>query len=86
MADPEWGRSRNAPLGDGAEESGRREQLPAHLRTALGEQASGSINAAGQQLTQKNLQIQPTIKVRPGFTVNVLVSKDIGMTQFVAPR
>jgi type IV secretory pathway VirB10-like protein len=39
--------------------------------------AAGSINSAGQQLTQKNLQIQPTIKVRPGFTVNVLVSKDI---------
>ena len=39
--------------------------------------AAGTINAAGQQLTQKNLQIQPTIKVRPGFTVNVLVSKDI---------
>jgi type IV secretion system protein VirB10 len=39
--------------------------------------AAGSINSAGQQLTQKNLQIQPTIEVRPGFTVNVLVSKDI---------
>jgi type IV secretion system protein VirB10 len=38
---------------------------------------TGSLNSAGQQLTQKNLQIQPTIKVRPGFTVNVLVSKDI---------
>jgi type IV secretion system protein VirB10 len=39
--------------------------------------AAASINSAGQQITQKNLQIQPTIKVRPGFTVNVLVSKDI---------
>ena len=37
----------------------------------------GTINQAGQQITQKNLQIQPTIKVRPGFTVNVLVTKDI---------
>jgi type IV secretion system protein VirB10 len=39
--------------------------------------AAGQINQAGQQLTQKNLQIQPTIAVRPGFSVNVLVSKDI---------
>jgi type IV secretory pathway VirB10-like protein len=39
--------------------------------------AAGQINQAGQQLTQKNLQIQPTITVRPGFSVNVLVSKDI---------
>jgi type IV secretion system protein VirB10 len=39
--------------------------------------AASSLNQAGQQLTQKNLQIQPTITVRPGFSVNVLVSKDI---------
>jgi type IV secretion system protein VirB10 len=39
--------------------------------------AAGQINQAGQQLTQRNLQIQPTITVRPGFSVNVLVTKDI---------
>jgi type IV secretion system protein VirB10 len=39
--------------------------------------AAGQINQTGQQLTQKNLQIQPTITVRPGFSVNVLVTKDI---------
>jgi type IV secretion system protein VirB10 len=39
--------------------------------------AAGSINQAGQQLTQKNLQIQPTITVRPGFSVNVFVSRDL---------
>jgi type IV secretion system protein VirB10 len=38
--------------------------------------ASG-INEAGQQLTAKNLQLQPTITVRPGFSVNVLVTKDV---------
>jgi type IV secretory pathway VirB10-like protein len=48
--------------------------------------AAGSINSAGQAITQKNLQIQPTIKIRPGFTVNVLVSKDIIITPFVRPR
>jgi type IV secretory pathway VirB10-like protein len=39
--------------------------------------AAGAINEAGQQLTAKNLQIQPTITVRPGFSVNVLVTRDI---------
>jgi type IV secretion system protein TrbI len=39
--------------------------------------AAGQINQSGQQITQKNLQIQPTITVRPGFSVNVLVTKDI---------
>ncbi len=35
------------------------------------------INNVGQQITQKNLNIQPTIKVRPGYSVNVLVNKDV---------
>ena len=39
--------------------------------------AAGQISQTGQQLTAKNIQIQPTITVRPGFSVNVLVSKDI---------
>jgi type IV secretion system protein VirB10 len=39
--------------------------------------AAGQINQTGQQLTQKNLQIQPAITIRPGFSVNVLVTKDI---------
>ena len=44
--------------------------------------AAGSINQAGQELTQKNLQIQPTITIRPGFTVNVLVSRDIAVPPY----
>ena len=44
--------------------------------------AGGTLNQAGQQITQKNLAIQPTIKVRPGFTVNVLVTKDIVLVPY----
>ena len=44
--------------------------------------AAGQINQAGQQLTQKNLQIQPTITVRPGFSINVLVTKDIVISPY----
>jgi type IV secretion system protein VirB10 len=39
--------------------------------------AAGQINQAGQQLTQKSLQLQPTITIRPGFSVNVVVNKDL---------
>ena len=37
--------------------------------------AAGQINQPGQQLTQKNLQLQPAITIRPGFSVNVLVTR-----------
>ena len=39
--------------------------------------AGEEINRAGQQITRKNLGIQPTIKVRPGYSVNVLVNRDL---------
>lgn len=36
-----------------------------------------NLNNAGQQITRKNLEIQPTIEIRPGYSVNVLVNKDM---------
>jgi len=44
--------------------------------------AAGAINQAGQQITNRALGIQPTIKVRPGFSVNVLVTKDLVIPPF----
>ncbi|AOS84354.1 hypothetical protein BIU88_09570 [Chlorobaculum limnaeum] len=35
------------------------------------------INNAGQQITRKNLDIQPTLKIRAGMTANILVNKDM---------
>lgn len=37
---------------------------------------------AGQEITRKNLEIQPTIKIRPGFSVNVLVNRDMIIPPF----
>lgn len=34
-------------------------------------------NQVGQQITNRNLNIQPTLEVRPGFRFNVFVNKDI---------
>jgi type IV secretion system protein VirB10 len=40
---------------------------------------SSQQNAAntGERITSRNLDVQPTIKVRPGWPVRVLVSKDL---------
>ncbi len=47
------------------------------LVTAIRQSTQDSINQAGQQITQKNLNIQPTIKVRPGWPLRVIVHKDL---------
>jgi type IV secretion system protein VirB10 len=36
-----------------------------------------STNEAGQRLVQKNLDVQPTITVRPGWPLRVIVAKDL---------
>lgn len=41
--------------------------------------AGQSINQAGQDLTRKNLGVQPTLEIRPGMRFNVFVTKDVGL-------
>jgi type IV secretion system protein VirB10 len=33
--------------------------------------------AVGTQIAQRNLQVQPTIEIRKGYRMNVMVNKDI---------
>ena len=47
--------------------------------------ASGEINQVGQRITGANLSIQPTITVRPGFSVNVIVTKDMILSPYPDP-
>jgi type IV secretion system protein VirB10 len=47
------------------------------LIMSIRQSTQDSVNQAGQQITQKNLNIQPTIKVRPGWPLRVIVHKDI---------
>ena len=35
------------------------------------------ISSTGSQITRKNLDIQPTLNIRAGNTVNILVNKDM---------
>ena len=45
--------------------------------------AAGQINSAGQAIVQRQLHLQPTITVRPGFPVNLIVTKDIVLEPYV---
>jgi type IV secretion system protein TrbI len=49
----------------------------ASLVRALRQSTQESTNQAGQRLVEKNLDIQPTITVRPGWPLRVIVEKDL---------
>ena len=61
-----------AELGSGADNGSNTAILQA-LR--LG--AANSLNQTGQQVVRRNLNIQPTLTVRPGLPVNVIVNRDL---------
>ena len=67
-------------LGVGAElGSGNRGSIDGSdtVVVATGRSAENSVNQVGQQITRRNLNIQPTLTVRPGFPVRVIVNKDL---------
>jgi type IV secretory pathway VirB10-like protein len=45
--------------------------------TALRRGSSDSLNQTGQKVVQRNLDIQPTLTIRPGFPVRVIVNRDL---------
>jgi type IV secretory pathway VirB10-like protein len=47
------------------------------LLTAIRQSTQDSVNQVGQQITQKNLNLQPTLKIRPGWPLRVIVHKDL---------
>ena len=49
----------------------------ADLVRALRESAQSNADRAGQRIVERNLDIQPTIRVRPGVPLRVLVHKDL---------
>ena len=44
---------------------------------ALRRGASDSANQTGQQIVRRNLNIQPTLTIRPGLPVRVIVNRDL---------
>jgi type IV secretion system protein VirB10 len=45
--------------------------------SALRRGSSDSLNQTGQKVVQRNLDIQPTLTIRPGFPVRVIVNRDL---------
>lgn len=47
------------------------------LVRAIRDGAQDTVNQAGQQIVQRQLQIAPTLTIRPGFPVRVIVTRDL---------
>ncbi len=45
--------------------------------------SQNSINRAGQRIVERELNVQPTIKIRPGYPLRVIVHKDIVLKPFI---
>lgn len=59
-------------------------QSESDLVEALRESAQSAANRAGQDIVQRNLDIQPTLKIRPGWPLRVLVHKDLVLRPYNA--
>ncbi|HUO00880.1 MAG TPA: TrbI/VirB10 family protein, partial [Bradyrhizobium sp.] len=49
---------------------------------ALRQGSSNSLNQTGQQVVGRNLNVQPTITIRPGFPVRVIVNRDLVLAPY----
>jgi type IV secretion system protein VirB10 len=52
--------------------------------TALRRGGTDSLNQTGQQVVRRNLNIQPTIAIRPGFPVRVIVNRDLVLAPYLS--
>jgi type IV secretion system protein VirB10 len=55
------------------------------LIQALRRGGAQSLNQTGQQIVGRNLNIQPTLTIRPGFPVRVIVTRDLVLAAYRAP-
>ena len=53
-----------------------------NLVQAIRRGGSQSFNQVGQRVVSRNLDIQPTLTIRPGFPVRVIVSRDLMLTPY----
>ncbi|HDZ74525.1 MAG TPA: TrbI/VirB10 family protein [Aurantimonas coralicida] len=61
-------------LGVGAELGADEED---RLIAAIRGGAQGTVNDAGQQIVKRQLDVEPTLTIRPGFPVRVIVTRDL---------
>ena len=53
------------------------DQNESDIARALRRGTGDTVNQAGQQIVRRNLNVQPTLTIRPGFPVRVLVDRDL---------
>jgi type IV secretory pathway VirB10-like protein len=53
-----------------------------NIVTALRRGSTDSLNQTGQQIVRRNLNIQPTLTIRPGFPVRVIVNRDLVLAPY----
>jgi type IV secretory pathway VirB10-like protein len=83
--DHHWGRllmaaALSTVLGVGAELGSTNNDSA--IVTALRRGSTDSLNQTGQQVVRRNLNIQPTITIRPGFPVRVIVNRDLVLAPY----
>ena len=55
------------------------------LVEAFRESAQDNANQVGHRITERNLNIQPTITVRPGWPLRIIVNKDMVLRPYRDP-
>ncbi|MGX5804862.1 TrbI/VirB10 family protein [Bradyrhizobium sp. Arg314] len=65
-------------VGAEAGSSGQESDIVRVLRSG----ASDSVSQVGQQIVQRQLEIAPTLTIRPGFPVRVLVTRDLVLERY----
>jgi type IV secretory pathway VirB10-like protein len=60
-------------VNSGADANNNNAAIISALRRGTGE----SLNQTGQQIVSRNLNVQPTLTIRPGFPVRVIVNRDL---------
>jgi type IV secretion system protein VirB10 len=53
-----------------------------NLAQAIRMGTSNSVSQTGQEIVERNLNVQPTLTIRPGFPVRVLVNRDLVLAPY----
>lgn len=56
------------------------------IARAIRESAQDSVSDIGQQIVRRQLNIQPTLTVRPGFPIRIIVNRDLIMQPYGAAK
>ena len=67
-------------IGIGAELAAPDSRADDRVIVATRQSAQDTVNQVGQQVTRRGLEVRPTLTVRPGFPIRIIVSRDLRFT------